>query len=84
MAFNFCFLPPSSGKYSRTRVKLVWEHRAGGNVEISHDLDPAALSHYSPAPNVVHCRYGPGRAQVERQDLWTPVEELVGGEANKY
>lgn len=30
--------------------------QAGDNVEISYELDPAALSQYSPVPNFVHCR----------------------------
>uniref|UniRef100_A0A8C3IIS5 Piezo-type mechanosensitive ion channel component n=1 Tax=Chrysemys picta bellii TaxID=8478 RepID=A0A8C3IIS5_CHRPI len=29
---------------------------AGDNVEISRELDPAALSQYSPVPNFIHCR----------------------------
>lgn len=58
----------------------MWEHRAGDKVEISHGLDPAALSYCGPEPNVGHCRYGPRSAQ----DLWTPPEELIGGKANKY
>ncbi|XP_074975098.1 piezo-type mechanosensitive ion channel component 2-like [Caretta caretta] len=30
--------------------------KAGDNVEISRELDPAALSQYSPVPNFIHCR----------------------------
>nr|XP_048676526.1 piezo-type mechanosensitive ion channel component 2-like [Caretta caretta] len=30
--------------------------KAGDNVEISCELDPAALSQYSPVPNFIHCR----------------------------
>ncbi|XP_074868260.1 piezo-type mechanosensitive ion channel component 2-like [Carettochelys insculpta] len=36
--------------------KTCVRREAGDNVEISHELDPAVLSQYSPVPNFIHCR----------------------------
>uniref|UniRef100_A0A8B9S359 Piezo TM25-28 domain-containing protein n=1 Tax=Apteryx owenii TaxID=8824 RepID=A0A8B9S359_APTOW len=58
LLYDFVLLLSASLQWQvfENKNKACVRKQAGDNVEISHDLDLAALSQYSPVPNFIYCR----------------------------